>query len=386
MPWKVSYTMNERMKFVMRLDGGERMKDLCEEFGISRKTGYKFLQRYKEYGIEGLFDESRRPHVLARQFPEEIKQYVIQAKKGHPSWGAKKIHVELKRRDSGVKLPCGGTIHAWLDQNGLVKKRGRRRYRSELHRVVGGVSNEPNDIWCADFKGEFCVGDGRYCYPLTISDHHSRYLISCEGLESTKGLGSRWVFESAFRRYGLPSAIRTDNGVPFASKGLGGLSKLSVWWLKLGVGIQRIEPGHPEQNGRHERMHLTLKQETTRPPGRNLLQQQERFDNFTDEYNTKRPHEALEMKVPAEIYKPSTRKYSEELVEPEYPLHDITRVVSPGGLVSFIGRNKAFHLGVALSGEKVGLRELDDNKWLITFANLDLGYLDGEKCTFEPII
>lgn len=386
MPWKVSHVMNERMKFVMRLENGERMTDLCEELGISRKTGYKFLQRYRDAGPIGLLDESRRPHTLARKFPEEIKQHVIQAKKEHPTWGSKKLYVELEQQNGGIKLPCGGTIHAWLDQNGLVKKRGRKRYKSDLHRSVGGVSNEPNDIWCADFKGEFRVGDGRYCYPLTISDHYSRYLISCEGLESTNGLGSRGVFEFAFRQYGLPSAIRTDNGSPFACRGLGGLSKLSIWWLRVGIKIERIEPGHPEQNGRHERMHLTLKQETTRPAGKNLLRQQERFDGFVDEYNTKRPHEALDMKVPAEIYKPSVRLYPEEIPEPEYPLHDIVRVVSPGGLVSFIGRNRAFHLGVALSGEKVGLRELENNKWLVSFMNLDLGYLDGEKCIFEPTI
>lgn len=386
MPWKVSHVMNERMKFIVRLESGERMTDLCEEVGISRKTGYKFLQRYKERGPLGLLDKPRRPHFLAHRFSEETKQYIIQAKQEHPTWGSKKLHVELERRNIGIKLPCEGTIHAWLDQHGFVKKRGKKRYRSELHRSIGGISNEPNDIWCADFKGEFRVGDGRNCYPLTISDHYSRYLISCEGLESTNGAGSKEVFAFAFKQYGLPCAIRTDNGTPFVGRGLGGLSKLSVWWLKLGINIQRIEPGHPEQNGRHERMHLTLKQETTRPAGKNLLQQQERFDDFLDEYNTKRPHEALDMKVPSEIYKPSTRQYSGEEIEPEYPLHDITRIVSPTGIVSFMGKNKAFHVGTALAGERIGLRELDNNNWLVSFMNLDLGYLDGEKCTFEPAI
>lgn len=386
MPWKEIHVMNERIRFIVRLERGERMTDLCEEFGISRKTGYKFLERYKLLGPLGLFDESKRPNRLARQYPEEIKKRVLQAKRDHPTWGAKKLYANLSGLEEGVKLPREGTIHCWLDKNGLVKKRGRKRYRSDLNLVVGGASSEPNDIWSADFKGEFRVGDGKYCYPLTISDHYSRYLIGCEGLECPDGLGSRGVFETAFRQYGLPYAIRTDNGTPFVGRGLGGLSKLSIWWLKLGIKIQRIEPGHPEQNGRHERMHLTLKQETTRPAGKNLLQQQERFDNFVEEYNTKRPHEALQMKVPAEVYKPSVKPYPAEIPEPQYPLHDIVKTVSPGGNVSFKGRNKNFFLETALSGEKIGLRELENNKWLVSFINLDLGYLDGKKCVFEPLI
>jgi len=386
MPWKESHVMNERMNFVVRIESGERVKDLCEEYGISRKTGHKFLQRYREYGPLGLFDESKRPHRLARKYPDEIRARVIQSKKDHPTWGAKKLYVELNKLEGILKLPCEGTMHSWLDQNGLVKKRGRKRYKSDLHRVIGGVSKSPNDVWSADFKGEFRVGNGKYCYPLTISDHYSRYLVSCESLESPNGIGGRRVFDEAFRQYGLPNAIRTDNGTPFVGRGLGGLSRLSIWWLKLGIKIQRIEPGHPEQNGRHERMHLTLKQETTRPSGKNLLQQQERFDDFIEEYNTKRPHEALGMKVPAKVYKPSVKEYPRETPEPEYPFHDIVKTVSPGGSVSFVGRNKAFFLGSALSGEKVGLRELKDNKWLVSFINLDLGYLDGKKCVFKPII
>jgi len=377
--------MNERVKFIVRLKSGERMTDLCKEFEISRKTGYKFLDRYKAFGVNGLFDETRRPERLARSYPEETKQLVLEAKRRHLTWGAKKLFQELKNREPGVKLPREGTMHNWLAQNGLVKKR-RRRYRSDLNRMVEGKSNQANDIWCADFKGKFKVGDGRYCYPLTISDHYSRYLISCEGLEKPDGLGSLGVFEAAFRQYGLPQAIRTDNGTPFVGRGIGGLSKLSIWWLKLGIKIQRIEPGHPEQNGRHERMHLTLKQETTRPTGKNLLQQQERFDNFVNEYNNARPHEALQMKYPCDVYQASSKPFQEEVVEPKYPLHDIVKTVSPGGMVSFLGRNKSFFLGTALTGEKVGFRELKNNKWLVSFMNIDLGYLNGDKCSFESIV
>jgi len=388
MPWKVSHVMNERMGFIVRLESGERMTDLCREYGISRKTGYKFWERYREYGPSGLFDESRRPDRLARRLPAELKEFIIQSKLIHPTWGAKKLRVELERARQGVRIPTVGTIHCWLDENGLVKKRKRRRPSwSGFYCNKDAKSENPNEVWCADFKGEFKMGSGKYCYPLTISDHYSRYLIGCEGLDRPTYYASRGVFEAAFRAYGLPKAIRTDNGQPFAtSRGLLNLSRLSIWWLRLGIKIDRTERGHPEQNGRHERMHLTLKQETTRPAGANLLQQQERFDAFVDEYNNRRPHEALDMKCPADIYAQSTRQYSEELPELEYPLHDIVRVVSPGGTVPFVGKNKAFFLGSAFVGQKIGLRELKDDKWIVSFMNLNLGYVDAKNCRFETVV
>jgi len=387
MPWKVSHVMNERMRFVVRLEEGERMTDLCRDFGISRKTGYKFLKRYQAYGAKGLYDEPRRPFRLARAYPESLKQYLYEVKRKHPTWGSKKLRVELGKRWRGTKFPCAGTLHAWLSEAGMVKKRKRRRASSDLNRVAGAESKEPNDIWCADFKGEFRTGDGKYCYPLTITDHFSRYLIGCEGLESVKSIGARQVFEEVFRRYGLPQAILTDNGVPFASpRGLGGFSQLSVWWIRLGINIQRIEPGQPQQNGRHERMHLTLKQETARPAKANILQQQERFNDFLEEYNCCRPHEALEMKYPNDLYRPSIRAYPERLTPLEYPLHDIVRTVSPGGQLSLWKRNRSVYLCKALAGERIGLRELSNSKWLISFANIDLGWVDAKRGSFEPMI
>lgn len=306
MPWKERSVVDERMKFVGRLLDGEKMTDLCLEFGISRKTGYKILGRYEKVGLGGLTDRSSRPTRYANQLPMQVEKFILNIKKDKPSWGAPKIREILSRKYSDIKLPAKSTIHAVLDRHGLVKRRGRKRYRAEGTPLSHGKS--PNDLWCADYKGEFMMGNKEYCYPLTITDYTSRYLIACEGLHTTKEIFAFSVFERVFKERGLPKAIRTDNGVPFASPhSLFGLSKLSVWWLRLGIEIERIKPGHPEQNGRHERMHLTLKKETTRPPGMNTLQQQGKFDDFIDEFNNERPHQALNMKIPGEIYENSTR-------------------------------------------------------------------------------
>ena len=280
MPWKVTEPMNERMRFVVRREAGERMTDLCAEFGISRKTGYKLWSRYQEFGPEGLYDVSRRPRRTPNQTPKDIQQLILALKQRRPSWGAKKLKVVLEQKHPGVKFPALSTINQLLARHGLVKRRKRRRkatyYQGELRQT-----SAPNEVWGADFKGEFRLGNRRYCYPLTVTDHFSRYLLGCEGLENTKGQPAKAVFEMIFREFGLPDAIRTDNGAPFASTGLAGLTRLSAWWIRLGISLERIEPGHPEQNGRHERMHLTLKQETTRPAADNELQQQERFDLST---------------------------------------------------------------------------------------------------------
>jgi transposase InsO family protein len=298
MPWKASSVMEERLRFVARLLDGEAMTDVCREFGVSRKTGYKIFDRYKEHGLEALTDRSRRPVRYANQLPEQIEGLIVRLKAEKPHWGARKIRELLVRRlDGDVRVPAKSTIHAVLDRHGLVKRGGGPRHRARGTPLSAGAG--PNDLWCADFKGEFKLGNGRYCYPLTVTDHASRFLLLCEALESTREDPACTAFERLFRERGLPFAIRSDNGVPFASpNALFNLSKLSVWWLRLGIAIERIKPGHPQQNGRHERMHLTLKKETTRPPGSNSLQQQERFDAFVREFNVERPHEALEMKCP----------------------------------------------------------------------------------------
>ena len=273
--------MEERLRFVARLLEGESMTDLCREFGISRKTGYKIFDRYKEHGLEALTDRSRRPVRYANQLPSQVESLIVSLKRDKPHWGARKISELLVRRLAGdVRLPAKSTIHAVLDRHGLVKRmRQTARQAQRARRCPQALA--PNDLWCADFKGEFKLGNGRYCYPLTVTDQASRFLLLCEALESTREDLAVTAFERLFNERGLPQAIRSDNGVPFASpNGLFNLSKLSVWWLRLGIAIERIKPGHPQQNGRHERMHLTLKKEATRPPGMNSLQQQARFDDF----------------------------------------------------------------------------------------------------------
>ena len=296
--------MEERLRFVARLLDGEAMTELCREFGISRKTGYKIFDRYKEHGLEALSDRSRRPVRYANQLPGQVESLIVSLKRNKPHWGARKIRELLLRRLPGdLRLPAKSTIHAVLDRHGLVKRMGKRRSRATGTPLSKALA--PNDLWCADFKGEFKLGNGRYCYPLTVTDQASRFLLMCEALDTTREDVAVTAFERLFADRGLPQAIRSDNGVPFASpNALFNLSKLAVWWLRLGIAIERIKPGHPQQNGRHERMHLTLKKEATRPPGMNSLQQQARFDDFVHEFNAERPHEAIAMKCPAEVYTP----------------------------------------------------------------------------------
>ncbi len=277
--------MDERVRFVARLLDGEKMAPLCRSFGISRKTGYKIFERYKAMGLEGLTDRSRRPYRQANKLPFQIESLIVAVKKEQPSWGAPKIREKLVRLYPDIHSPAVSTVHAVLDRHGLVARKKRTRQRAKG--TERSEPRAPNDLWCADYKGEFMLADKRYCYPLTITDHESRYLFACEALSSTKETFAFPVFERVFREFGLPCAIRTDNGVPFASpNALYGLSRLSVWWLRLGIAIERIKPGCPQQNGRHERMHLTLKKETTKPAGDNLLQQQGRFDDFVT-YSTR---------------------------------------------------------------------------------------------------
>jgi putative transposase len=325
MPWKACKPMDERLKFIARLLDGEKMAPLAREFGISRKTGYKILRRYNDSGLEALTDRSRRPDRHANQLPFQIETLIVRLKQDKPAWGAPKIPERLRRLYPDVHCPAISTVHAVLDRHGLVQRRKGRRQRAQGTPL--SQAKEPNELWCADYKGEFMLADRRYCYPLTITDFASRYLITCEALATTKEAYAFAVFERAFREFGLPTAIRTDNGVPFASpNALFNLSKLSVWWLRLGISIERIKPGHPQQNGRHERMHLTLKLETTKPAGRNFLQQQARLDDFIDSYNTERSHQALAMCCPAQLYRPSPRPY-QGLPELEYPFHDKVVIV-----------------------------------------------------------
>lgn len=383
MPWKASTPVSERMAFVSRLLDGERMTELCAEYGISRKTGYKFRDRYEKLGPAGLYEASRRPRSSPGTTPFEVQQLITDARRAHPTWGPRKLIALLARRHRDVSLPAPSTAGGILARAGLVKARRRRRPVTRL----GTPRSEalgPNDIWCADYKGQFRLGNGKYCYPLTVTDQASRYILACEGFEAIDGHTARSVFEDRFGRYGLPAAIRTDNGAPFASTGLFGLTMLSAYWLKLGIALERIDPGKPQQNGRHERMHRTLKHETTRPAAATLLGQQERFDGWVTTFNDTRPHEALGQEAPATAYKPSPRALGAGRLM-DYPLHDEIRRVTPSGHIRLLrGRNRATYLSPAIGGERVGIRELEDGTWLVTFASLDLGRIDAQTMVLIP--
>ena len=381
MPWKECNQVEERLRFIARVLDGEKIAGLCREFGISRKTGHKIFNRYKDCGIDGLTDRSRRPYRHANQLPMQIEKLIVKLKKDYPHWGAPKIRDRLKRRYPDIHCPAISTVHAVLDRHGLVKRRKRRRHKAKGTAL--SRPNHPNELWCADYKGEFMLTNRRYCYPLTITDFASRYLIACEALSTTKEIYAFSVFERAFKDFGLPKAIRTDNGIPFSCpNALYGLSKLSVWWLRLGISIERIKPGHPEQNGRHERMHLTLKNEATKPASDNFLQQQARFDDFIDGFNNDRPHQALNMKYPTERYQHSPRPYR-GLGELEYPLHDWTATVTTCGRICY--KRRKINLSTVFAGQKVGVKQVTNNIWLVSFMQYDLGYFDHETCRLEPI-
>ena len=382
MPWTECDKMDEKLKFIARLLEGEKMAPLCREFNISRKTGYKIWNRYKEMGNEALIEQKRTPYRYANKLPIQIEVLILELKKEYPNWGAPKIREKIKRRHPDVRLPAISTIHAVLDRHGLVtSKLKRKRYKAKGTELSN--STRPNALWCADYKGEFMLKDKKYCYPLTITDYASRYLLSCDAFANTKADFAFEAFTRAFKEYGMPKAIRTDNGSPFASgNSLYGLTKLSVWWLRLGINLERIVPGHPEQNGRHERMHLTLKKETTKPAGGNFLEQQEKFDKFMDEFNTERPHQGIGMKYPSEIYQPSDREYKG--IQPIfYPFHDKTVQVTRCGRICEKGLKVS--LSRSFAGQEVGIKEVEDGIWVVSFLDYDLGYFDEANSRVEPV-
>jgi transposase InsO family protein len=374
--------MSERIRFVARLEAGESVAELAREFGISTKTAYKFWQRWKAEGVEGLQDRSHAVERIPHRTPPEVIELLVATRRAHPTWGARKLKQRLEVTHPGVHTPSSFTIQSWLKQAGLIQPRRPRR-RVVLTPTGLTQPKEPNDVWATDFKGQFRLGNGTLCYPLTATDLNSRYVLACDGLESTEGAPVWPIFERLFSQYGLPRIIRSDNGPPFATRGLAGLSQLSVRWLMLGISHERIEPGQPQQNGSHERMHRTLKQETTRPAKRNLLQQQERFDEFIAEFNGQRPHQAIDMKCPADVYRLSPRRY-QGLPELTYPLDDDVRRVDARAVIKMPDGVQCY-LTHALVGQTVGIREVDDGRWLINFAGLNLGYYDERDKAFNQM-
>lgn len=371
MPWKTKTPVDLRIEFMNRVMAGETVAELCREYGISRKTGDKFKQRFKRLGEAGLLDQSRAPKVIPHRTPPELVALIVAERKRHPTWGPKKLKDVIENRLSRV-LPAASTIGDILERAGLVEVRKVRRPVPPQPTTLR-EAQAPNDVWCIDYKGQFRLGDRSMCYPLTLTDQRSRFILGCEAMTAISDEAARETCEEIFRRYGLPKAMRSDNGVPFASSGLANLTQLSVYWLRLGIELERIRPGHPEENGQHERMHRTLKFETARPPAKNLLQQQERFDVFVEEFDHERPHEALGMKRPAQVYKPSPRKLPSTLPEPDYPEHDDIVPVSRIGHVYF--RRRQIYVSAALAFQYVGLREEPDGRWLVTFMRLNLGHL-----------
>jgi transposase InsO family protein len=376
--------MEEKLRFVFEYERDEQtMTELCQSFGIARETGYVWLRRYQQSGVLGLAELNRSATRHPNQTPAEIEQRVLELRQAHMRWGPRKLKRVLERDESGRAWPAASTIGELLKREGLVVARKKRRktapYREPLAHADG-----PNRVWCADFKGWFRTGNGERIDPLTVSDAHSRYLLRCQAVEKTDTARVQAIFEAAFREYGLPQAIRTDNGAPFASTGIGGLSRLAVWWIKLGIVPERIEAGHPEQNGRHERMHRTLKQEVAMPPAQDWRGQQRAFVAFRQEYNQVRPHEALGMQTPASVYEPSLRAYPAQVKEPEYPPTMLVRSVHSHGHFRWKKRHDVF-LSEVLWGERVGLLPIDERWYTVYFAELPLARFDSWQRRVLPL-
>ncbi|HTS09164.1 MAG TPA: IS481 family transposase [Candidatus Eisenbacteria bacterium] len=384
MAWRASSVMDERMRFVLEVEQGEdSMSELCRMYGVSRETGYVWLRRYREAEVEGLRDLGRAPLRHPNQTPEGIEQAVLELRRAHMKWGPRKLKRILEQQQPRQRWPAASTIGEMIAREGLVIARKRRR-RVPPYTEPFASADEPNRVWCADFKGWFRSGDGTRIDPLTVSDAHSRYLLRCQAVEKTDTERVQAVFEAAFREYGMPEAIRSDNGAPFASRALCGLSRLSVWWMKLGIRPERIEAGHPEQNGRHERMHRTLKQETAMPPERNRRAQQRAFDRFRQEYNQLRPHEALAMQTPEQVYVASGREFPSRIPTFEYPSAMQVRKVRDRGAICWRGNGHVF-LTEVLIGEHVGLLQLDDRYWRVYFMQLPIACLDSYNFRMLPL-
>jgi len=375
--------MEEKLRFVFEFELGEHtVTELCQRYEIARATGYVWLRRYRQFGVAGLVERSRAAHRRRNQTPEEMEQMVLELRQAHMRWGPRKLKRVLERDQPGRVWPATSTIGALLKREGLVVAR-KKRVRTAPYTEPLAHADGANRVWCADFKGWFRTADGERIDPLTISDAHSRYLLRCQAVEKTDTARVQAIFEAAFREYGMPEAIRTDNGAPFASPAVAGLSRLAVWWIKLGIVPERIAAGHPEQNGRHERMHRTLKEEVAQPPAANRRKQQRALDGFRQEYNQVRPHEALEMRTPAAVYEASERKFPEKVSAPEYPESMLVRSVRRRG--HFRWKKNEVFLSEVLWGERVGLLPVDDRWFTIYFAQFPLARFDSQELRVTPL-
>ncbi len=374
--------MDERGKLIVDWQrGGMSVTELARVYGVHRKTVHKWIRRYEAGGLEGLFEQSRAPRHRPRSVTEEVTELLVQLRRRHPTWGARKLLAVLERQQLGLRLPAASTVSAMLDRRGLVTRR-RKRYQAPPFTGPFATCRQPNDVWSADFKGRLILGDRHVCHPFTLSDNASRYLLRCEGLSRTADPDVRPLFESAFREFGLPLAIRTDNGPPFSSVAVGGLTRLAIWLVKLGIRPERIQPGKPTQNGRHERIHKTLQEETASPPAETSSLQQQRFDIFRKVYNEDRPHEALDQRPPAEVYRPSPRPFPARLREPEYgPSAEVRRVRDHG---SIKWRGDELYISEALEGEPVALEDTAEEQWRLQYGPLLLGIIDGKNVLHRP--
>lgn len=384
MPWKETCPMEQRIEMV-----GDWLKDetsiteLSKMYGVSRVTIYKWLKRFKVEGPVGFQERSRAPHQHPNAVPTEMVRILVSARLSHPRWGPKKIRAMLREQYPAEEWPALSTMSVIYKREGLVKPR-RIRHVVEPYTLPFVECDYPNKVWSADFKGQFRTADGKLCYPLTITDNFSRFILLCRGLRRPTHDQVRPWFESTFRRFGLPEAIRTDNGSPFASVGLGGLSRLSAWFIKLGIRPERIEKAHPEQNGRHERMHRTLKEATADPPQADLTEQQKAFNDFVEEYNFDRPHEALGMKKPGVVHEISNREYTAKTAPMKYGSELSVRPVRTSGEI--IWKGKRIYISQALSGERIGLLQLNDEyEWEISYGFQRLGILNDYSCTVKVL-
>lgn len=383
MPWKEHGVLKEREDFIEDYNSAEwNFAELCRFYGVTRKTGYKWVGRYEAQGWQGLEELSRAPQRHPNQVSEKVRKAVLEIRGRHPHWGAAKIRVELSSRKWNERVPAESTLGEILRRASVtVPRKVRRRNRNEG--AAPGPAEGPNAVWCADYKGWFRTADGRRIDPFTVSDHYSRYLFRCQAVEAADYLHTKPVLDAALREYGLPERLRTDNGAPFGSNGESGLTKLAVWCIRLGIVPEYIQPGCPQQNGRHERMHRTLKQETASPAARNQREQQERFDRFRREYNEQRPHQALGQKPPATCYQASPRQYPERIREVEYAGDWQVRRVSPAGQMRWEG--EYVFVGHALAGEPIGLEQVEEGRWRVWFSFYELGTLEkGQPRIHRP--